>query len=275
LLSVHFAPATGVLKEFVSLFYRLETDGSPQQLIERADIPHVRFNFGGDGRIRFSNGASHALTGQYIIGAKNQYAIVEGEMPGHVFGFGLLPAGWAAFTSASAIDHANHVRPTSEVMGSLALALQQNLNADDSLSALVEKAEAILGPVAANAQAIPFWFFNAVESWMDSAVSPELNDLVAATGLSKNRTEHMIRTYFGAPPALFVRKNRALRIANRIAHGEGDWQDYIDSAYCDQSHYIREIKHFTGYTPVQLRRSVDASKNILFQRRRALSDGAV
>jgi AraC-like DNA-binding protein len=275
MLSVKFAPATGILSEYISLFYRLETDGEPSELIERADIPHYRANFGGDGTVRIGGQGPKDLTGHYVIGARNQYSVVEGSNAGHVFGFGFLPAGWAAFTNTSAQKCSENVLPASAVMPALAEALATKLSANDDFATMIEKAIGILEPTALASTNIPFWFFKAVADWLDSTATPDLEDLVRATGLSKNRTEHLIKHHYGAPPALFVRKCRALRMANRIAHGEGQWQDYIGDTYCDQSHCIREVKRFTGYTPAQLRSSSRPHIDTIFQRRRALlSDAA-
>jgi AraC-like DNA-binding protein len=275
MLTVKFAPATGILSEYISLFYRLETDGEPSELIERADIPHYRANFGGDGTVRFGSQGPKHLTGHYVIGARNQYSVVEGSNAGHVFGFGLLPAGWAAFTKMSAQKCSEDVLPAAAVMPALADALTMNLSANDDFAAMIEKAIHVLEPAALASSNIPFWFFKSVAEWLDSAAMPDLDDLISATGLSKNRTEHLIKHHYGASPSLFIRKCRALRIANRIAHGEGQWQDYIGDTYCDQSHCIREVKRFTGYTPAQLRSSSKPHKDTIFQRRRALlSDAA-
>ncbi len=274
MLSVKFAPATGILSEYISLFYCLETDGQHAQLIERADIPHFRMGFGGDGTVRFGNHPPKCLSGSYVIGVRNQFSIVEGSAAGRVFGFGMLPAGWAAFTNASAQEFSEEITPASALMPQVAARFAAELSAHDGFETMVEKASAILQFTALSATNIPFWFFKAVAEWLDSAAMPELQALISATGLSKNRTEQLIRHHFGASPALFVRKCRALRIANRIAHGEGNWQDYIGDTYCDQSHCIREVKRFTGYTPAQLRDCDAPQIGAIFQRRRALLSNA-
>ena len=58
--------------------------------------------------------------------------------------------------------------------------------------------------------------------------------------------------YFGLPPKLLARKYRALRAAIAITHHDAKLADVLGDAFCDQSHFIRELRHFTGITPVAL-----------------------
>ena len=55
--------------------------------------------------------------------------------------------------------------------------------------------------------------------------------------------------YYGSPPKLLARKYRALRASIALAKGGSNSEALADGGFYDQSHFIREIKAFTGVTP--------------------------
>ena len=92
-------------------------------------------------------------------------------------------------------------------------------------------------------------FVSQVNTWLASAAAPDINDLVALTGLSLRQVQRGCNRYFGSPPKELARKYRALRAAVAMTHGDPDLDDLLVEGFYDQSHVIREIKHFTGMTP--------------------------
>lgn len=170
-----------------------------------------------------------------------------------VFGFGLQPAGWAASTGMSAATQVNRCIDAADVWGDVPEATRQALIPLTT----VEEMAAVLSESArrfyAEAESVAHWFIRAVDAWLEERLTPDIADLEAATGLSRRQIERLAKQYYGAPPKVLVRKYRALRTANAIQHGRGDWQDFVDEGYYDQSHCIREIKEFMGTTPSALR----------------------
>src|SRR3546814_12192628 len=82
-------------------------------------------------------------------------------------------------------------------------------------------------------------------------ISPNVDALIAETGLSGRQVERLTNRIYGAPPKLLARKYRALRIASSLS-GEGvDWQDLMGDAFYDQYHFIRECQSVKGQTPTQ------------------------
>ena len=88
-------------------------------------------------------------------------------------------------------------------------------------------------------------------AWLAASDSPDLDDLVGATGISRRQVERKCNALYGAPPKLLARKYRALRAAVALASGDASLDEVIDRGFYDQSHLIREVKHFTGLTPRQ------------------------
>jgi methylphosphotriester-DNA--protein-cysteine methyltransferase len=92
--------------------------------------------------------------------------------------------------------------------------------------------------------------------------------LIEATGLSARQVARLTNRLYGAPPKLLARKYRALRVASLIATTEEDWRDTIGDAFYDQSHFIRELKHFVGATPHQIKNKLSIVPRLTMSRRR-------
>ena len=97
---------------------------------------------------------------------------------------------------------------------------------------------------------------------------PVIERLATVTGLSRRQVERRCNALYGAPPKLLARKVRALRAA--VAMAAGDTSD-VEGFY-DQSHLIREVKHFTGLTPKRMRDEPGALAHLTITQRRGLGD---
>ena len=268
---IEFAVPSGPLTQFVSMFYRFETDGADNGDHERADISHCRFHFGSQAFVRFGDGREVLQHESALIGVRNRASYIYSVGEGWMFGLGLMPAGWFALTGESATSIVEKSVPAETYLNDLVPTLRNAIANLKTLNDMAAAAQNILEPLCVQAENVPHWFIKAVDTWLATSLDPEFEDLVAVTGLSSRKAEKLIRDIYGASPKLFIRKCRALRVANRIAHGEGDWQDYVGDAFYDQSHCIKEIKYFTGITPAAIRDSRTSMTQIQFQRRRELA----
>src|SRR3546814_20649351 len=66
----------------------------------------------------------------------------------------------------------------------------------------------------------PLWFIRIADRWRTESASPQVADLVAATGMSIRSVERMTKHYYGLSPRMLARKYRAVRTAAAIARGE-------------------------------------------------------
>jgi AraC-like DNA-binding protein len=106
--------------------------------------------------------------------------------------------------------------------------------------------------------------------------SPRIESLADVTGLSQRQLARLTNKYYGCPPKLLARKYRALRCSARIALDQESWQALCeDGRFYDQSHFIREIKHFIGLTPHQLQTEPTAVAQLTLLRRSLGGDVAV
>lgn len=253
MLGLRYAAPHPALADYVSAFYLFESDETDIAEIERADIAQLRFTLAGEGHIHFGNGSIRPIHPVCLIGPRNQASRIVAKGPARVFGMGLLPAGWLAVARCPAFKLADQTADGLALdTGPLADAQARILEAV-RFEEMIAAAEDYLSSAVSTIETPSAWLIRAVNAWLESSVDPDVQALLETTGLSHTQAQRQLKALFGAPPKLLARKYRALRIARRIAEGQANWKDYIGDAFCDQSHCIREIKHFTGITPAAIK----------------------
>lgn len=253
LIEVEYRAPPAELSPYVSAFYLFTTDEREFEDLERADIAQFRVILEGHGEVTFGTGSRQQFCTTSIMGPRTKASRIVAHGPARVFGVGLLPAGWAAFTGLHADKHINSVMDATQLLGPGVLDVAATLRACTTIDEMVQVVADLARRYSGNAKKVPHWFIQAVDTWLNARLSPDIEDLEHATNLSRRQIERLCRQHYGSPPKLLVRKYRALRTANAIAKGKGDWQDFIDEGYYDQSHCIREVKEFVGITPSALR----------------------
>lgn len=93
-----------------------------------------------------------------------------------------------------------------------------------------------------------------VAEWLDADYSPRVDDLSTKLGLSDRQVQRFVTEYFGCSPKFLARKYRALRVAMALSDpsvSEAE-KSMLYELFYDQSHMIRELRHFVGKTPAGL-----------------------
>lgn len=253
MIKLEYLPPPAELAAFVSVYYLFETDEAQFEDIERADIAQFRLIISGEGQVTFGDGHSETFFSETIMGPRTKASRVAVKGPAKVFGVGVLPAGWAAFTGLPADKHVNRLIEGSQVFGDRVFETARHIRSMTGIEEMAAYMNARSQDFSKVTATVPHWFVRAVDQWLEASLSPELRDLEATTNLSRRQIERLARQLYGSPPKLLVRKYRALRAANAIARGQADWQDFIDQGFYDQSHCIREMKEFVGITPSAIR----------------------
>jgi len=245
-------PGAGAAEVF-TLFYHFRADVPRFEDTERADHAQLRFRLSpGGATYHFADGSMQGAPAHPVVGPTSGAMRVVAEGPVHVFGAGITPTGWAAITGTSASSFLNHVVDAHELLGRAIDEAADALAQADGTAAMVAIVEAMIAGLTARARRQSS-FVAQVDAWLADSPSPQIDDLIAATGLSRRQIERRCNALYGAPPKLLARKYRALRAAVALAAHEADASALIDRGFYDQSHFIREVKQFTGLTPVQLR----------------------
>jgi len=241
------------LAEYISLFYLFEADVPVFEDTERADYAQIRFRLNDrPAEYRFPDGIVQQPTDTHLRGATTGPVHVRAEGPVRMFGAGITPAGWAALIGTDASGMINRVVDATELFGDRLGGPRARLAAAACVAEMASIADPLLRELIGDSDGGSLGFVQAVDSWLASSISPELDDLVAVTGLSRRQVERKCNALYGTPPKLLARKYRALRAAVALASGETNLGDVIECGFYDQSHLIREIKQFTGLTPRQI-----------------------
>jgi AraC-like DNA-binding protein len=248
-LSLDFRQPNPDFADHFSFFYHFQQTDAVFEMIDRADFAQLRFILTGQGRYRFVDGTEQVMPAIYIQGPTTGNTLINGEGPADVIGLGLMPAGWAALVPMDASAAANRLFDAEDLLGPAVVETHAALSRERDFEARVKIVEALVTGLMAGRKASYHDFVAAVNQWLVDSVTPDVNDLAERTGLSSSQVQRGCKRYFGSPPKLLARKYRALRAAIALTHNDGDLDDILAEGFYDQSHFIRELKHFTGMTP--------------------------
>lgn len=253
---VYAAPAQDV-RDIVSTYYFADfpREALPEGGIvayERAAIAQIRFVFSGSAVVMPPGGARIFVDGPVVVGpttGQTGYEIKEGV---RLVGAGLLPCGWHAMTRRSAADFLNQTiaidRHFHQAMHDAVAALRGVADFAEMVRLLDEGARGLDHYVDPDVRQ----FVHIVDNWLISSIAPEVTTLYEKFDLSRRHVERLVKHLYGVPPKMLARKYRALRTAKLLHARNAPTEDYAHAFY-DQSHMIREIKHFTGQTPREIR----------------------
>lgn len=249
---LHYFPPDPDLAEMVSSFYFARVNMPKFDEYERADRPQFRFVTNADGEYVFADGHRSTVCKANIVGPTSGRVRAISHCPTQMFGFGLLPAGWAALMGTDAEKLTDRAIDAADMFGpwidEVAAALEQAPTVEERLVIGNNFAREVL----TRNEPAPLWFIRTVDQWLTESPSPQVPELVEATGMSIRSVERMTKHYYGLPPRMLARKYRAVRAASALARGEKLEAAELGDAFYDQSHLIREIKRFAGATPGQL-----------------------
>ncbi|HMO76699.1 MAG TPA: helix-turn-helix domain-containing protein [Sphingopyxis sp.] len=247
----YFAPDPD-LAELVSSFYFARIDMPLFDEYERADRPQFRFLTHADGEYIFADGHRVPATKAQVIGPTSGRVRAIAHGPTCLYGFGLMPAGWAALMGDGAEKLTDRAIDAADLFGSWIDEASDALLGTDAIEERLVIANNIVREILKQDQPAPLWFIRIVDGWLTGSPSPQVPDLVEATGMSIRSVERMTKHYYGLSPRMLARKYRAVRAAAALARGEKLDEAELGDAFYDQSHLIREIKRFAGATPGQL-----------------------
>jgi len=262
----YFTPAAD-LQGFVSSYYLFRADLPRVADLMRADLAQMRFMIAGTGFYSFGSGRVVRTPEVSVVGPTMSATAFDVTGPLMVFGIGIHPAGWATLVRDDASGFADDVSDAEALFGPLMADALDAMRGTASSAMIVAIADMVMRSLLARAASAPLWFTRLTDEWLTGAVDPDVDTLVAQTGMSARHVERLARRLYGAPPKLLARKYRALRAASLIGLSGMDWADAVGDAFYDQSHFIREFKRFTGQTPRQFQRDPTPLTRLTLQRR--------
>jgi len=238
---------------FFGAIYLFTTHSETYRGIVRAEMPQLRFLLSGSGFYEFPGGRTEAIPGVGLVGPTMKATRFTLRGKARVIGVPVLPLGWQALGCDAANHWVDRLYDGDPLSDPAFQAQYEALRAAADIDRAVAGLQAFLGkrlrPVPPSTQRL----VSLIDHWLLDGGVPQLDRIVADTGLSARQLSRYTNRLYGAPPKLLARKYRALRCATRIVLEKKNWSELCDGGrFYDQSHFIREIKQFLGYTPHQL-----------------------
>lgn len=273
-VKLDYAVPAADLSDYVTLFYHFQADVAIFEDAERADYAQLRFRFSpGHAEYRFPDGSVQESTAIHLLGPTCGAVGVRVEGPLRVFGMGLTAAGWTAMVGTDASAMLNRTIDATTLFGPARLrAAFAEFASAPCVDTCARIAEPLVRALLDERREGELDFVRQVDGWLARSTSPDMEDLIAATGLSRRQIERKCKAMYGAPPKLLARKFRALRAAVALATLAETIDEVIERGFYDQSHLIREVKQFTGLTPRQFRAEPTLLAQLVTAQRHALGD---
>jgi AraC-like DNA-binding protein len=219
----------------------------------RADFAQIRFMLAGAGVYHFSDGRTVETPECCLLGPTSMATHFDVVGPMQVVGVTVLPLGWAALRAGEADVAADDAFDLTVRFGSawrdMLLLLRSIEDPNKAAESFWTFIRGQIHPVSETERK----FVEETDRWLGDEQSPRVEVLQQSTGLSARQLARWCNRLYGAPPKYLARKYRALRCAQVLAREVLDWSEVSGEAFYDQSHFIREMKHFTGLTPTELR----------------------
>lgn len=267
----YFLPAED-LRHHIASYYLFRADLPRVTDVLSADLAQIRFLIAGEGHYSFGRGPRMPSPRISLLGPTTAATHFAARGPLLVFGIGLRPAGWGALVREDASLHANRVEDAAALFGAALERAFDALCEAPCADAMADIADAAMRALALAGKEPPFWFTRIADAWLADEASPQVDRLIAEAGISARQIERLAQRIYGASPKLLARKYRALRAATRLSRDASPWMEAAGDAFYDQSHFIREFKHFTGLTPGRFQKDPPPVTRLTLEGRRLLAN---
>ena len=253
-MKLKYYPVADDLKDYFGTYYVFECDEPVYQPI-CAELGNIRFVTSGDARLHWPDGRTSDFPKSSITGPTMSAYALEARSAARAFGVGVLPFGWDALFGFSAEKLLDRLGDLETYFGDEARATHDRMR-DSSDEEMVAAADGFLRRQVEKRRDHIKRFPAPLEEWLLQPDAEGLNRLLEMMDVSHRQIDRLAKYYFGASPKALQRKYRALLALTRISLGEAEnWAEAGGDLYYDQSHFIREFKHFVGATPQEFIRN--------------------
>ena len=144
MISVQYELADAPFASFISSFYCFTYEGSALAELERADRAQFRFQLRGGGEYHFAAGHVLPTYPVTIIGPTSAPVTAIGHEPQTVFGWGMIPDGWANLMGAKAGDFVDQAFDARTIFGDWVMELRAHLIAATNFAEQITTAKSAL-----------------------------------------------------------------------------------------------------------------------------------
>jgi AraC-like DNA-binding protein len=259
LITLDYYQPSAPLQPFITTLYSLQSSERDIRDVMPAGMGFLQIFLRGSGTLEFHDGrieGPHRIT---LITPTSAAAIAHVEGPFLAIGAALSPVGWAALLGLPADKHRDHLFDGIDHFGPdlavLADQLVAALASDPAdLEALCQQLAAFIGARLKPVNSRHLQLIGHIGDWISSAFDPPLADLERRAAYSGRQLQRLTERYFGQAPKALIRKYRVLRVAALLQSPETSDERVAEliNLFYDQSHLIREMRHFLGRTPSRL-----------------------
>ena len=247
----YFQPCTP-LRSWVGSYYFLHTE-QPTTLPVWAEFANMRIVLSGHISMTLPDGTVSDFDRTSLIGPTMNWIKLSSKGPVTVFGIGLLPRGWAHLVGIDAETVTNQIVDMEGLYVPTARQFHDRLCDANNDHERRTAADLFLLSISQSSTHRFRAFPDALAAWLSRPHELCIDRLVENLDISRRQTDRVTKMFFGASPKRLQRKYRALYAAGQLATGSAlRWSDIDSAPFTDQSHFIKEIKTFTGSTPRQL-----------------------
>ena len=245
------APLDSYCAQFI--YYK---DFQPQHRIERV-VPdgsiYLIFELDGITRNVFDNETLKPIAEYkeaWISGAHSQYMSISAHDQSEMFVIQFKPGGAPRLLPGDISALTNRVIPASDILGQSVTELRAELLKAATPTEKFKLTEAFL-TVQANAVISADLLVAELVLAIQANSTAQLKELIAASDYSQKQLIHHFKTRVGLTPKMFQRMVRFGEILPRIMERQTiSWDKIsVECHYFDQSHFIKEFKKFSGYSP--------------------------
>jgi AraC-like DNA-binding protein len=259
--TIDFIESPASLAEHVTAFFKFRSDAEVLRDVQPANTGHLMVFLSGNGEAKFFGGATQRNQPVSLIGPTNAAMPYVVRGPFTCFGCGFTPVGWRALTGIKATDSCDRFVDSDAILGSgngayfkKLLAIENNYDGEQRRQLMVDATERFFLPKLRSVPEKHRQIIDATTRWLDNSLTPDIDQLYEGLPVAKRQAQRVIGDYFGCAPKQLMRKYRAVRAAmllNDPACSDEHF-DAVQDLFYDQSHMIREIRHFAGRTPSRL-----------------------
>ena len=250
-ITVRFHEPPADLAPFFTTFYRADFsvgDGHVEDALQ-PEWGGIRFFSGTPPRASIG-GSRHVTSDMQAQGPTTQPIHFE-LTTCSLWGFGLMPLGWATFMGVPAHQCANRIFDgRSSDMFERFRPLADRLTVDPAAElseygAMVEFFREQIPRHKADRHRI-----HAIHEMLLDTQVTDVASMAVSAGLSQRTLERVSRRAFGFAPKLLLRRQRFMRsLAEFMIDPSMGWINAMDESYFDQSQFVRDCHAFLGMAP--------------------------
>tara|TARA_R110002072_G_scaffold64_13_gene490 strand:- start:26774 stop:27640 length:867 start_codon:yes stop_codon:yes gene_type:complete len=250
---------TGPIGEYCARFIYYQ-GFQPEHKIERV-VPdgclYLIFELDHQPRNVFDNQSLESiaeLRHAWISGAQNEYISISAHEDSEMFVIQFKPGGAARLLPGDVSQFTNRVLSVEAVLGTnlgnATLKLRDSLLQAANPAAKFDHAQTFLAEHTRTQDAADAIVADIVLAIIENSTT-QLKNIIGDCGYSQKQIIHHFKTRVGLTPKAFQRIVRFNEILPKIMEQQSvSWNKIsIECDYFDQSHFIKEFKNFSGYSP--------------------------